>query len=70
MYVNTKDILEKASKEYYAVPAFNINNMEFFHAILEGALEKRAPLSRVKLSLNQERLVLLLFNLLLTFASS
>ncbi|WP_448379225.1 class II fructose-1,6-bisphosphate aldolase [Fervidobacterium sp.] len=44
MYVNTKDILEKASKEYYAVPAFNINNMEFFHAILEGALEKRAPL--------------------------
>lgn len=44
MYVNTKDILEKASKEYYAVPAFNINNMEFFHAILDGALEKKAPL--------------------------
>ncbi|WP_126992325.1 class II fructose-1,6-bisphosphate aldolase [Thermosipho globiformans] len=43
MYVNTKDILEKASKEFYAVPAFNINNLEFLIAILEGAVEKNAP---------------------------
>lgn len=50
MYVNTKEILEKASREYYAVPAFNINNMEFFHAILEGALENvhRSSLKRAK----------------------
>lgn len=42
-YVNTKDILEKASKEYYAIPAFNINNLEFFHAIIDGAVEKNSP---------------------------
>ncbi|ANQ54187.1 tagatose-bisphosphate aldolase [Thermosipho sp. 1063] len=43
MYVNTKEILEKASKNYYAVPAFNINNLEFLIAILQGAAEKKAP---------------------------
>ncbi|SDB97560.1 class II fructose-1,6-bisphosphate aldolase [Geotoga petraea] len=43
-YVDTKDILDKASEGYYGVAAFNINNMEFFHAILEGALEKKSPL--------------------------
>ncbi|MCD6462423.1 MAG: class II fructose-1,6-bisphosphate aldolase [Thermotogae bacterium] len=43
-YVNTKEILDKANKEFYAVPAFNINNLEFFHAIVEGAVEERAPL--------------------------
>ncbi len=42
-YVNTKEILEKANKEYYAVPAFNINNLEFLQAILEGAVEENAP---------------------------
>ncbi|MBT1247569.1 MULTISPECIES: class II fructose-1,6-bisphosphate aldolase [unclassified Thermosipho (in: thermotogales)] len=43
MYVNTKEILEKASENYYAVPAFNINNLEFLIAILQGAAEKKAP---------------------------
>jgi len=43
-YVNTMDILEKAHKEYYAVAAFNINNLEFLQAIIEGGLEKRSPL--------------------------
>lgn len=43
-YVNTKEILDKANKEYFAVPAFNINNIEFFHAIVDGAMEESAPL--------------------------
>jgi len=43
MYVNTKEILEKASENFYAVPAFNINNLEFLIAIIEGAVEKKAP---------------------------
>ncbi|HHF08769.1 MAG: class II fructose-1,6-bisphosphate aldolase [Thermotogae bacterium] len=42
-YVNTKDILEKASQEFYAVPALNINNLEFLQAIIEAGLEERAP---------------------------
>ncbi len=42
-YVNTKEILEKASKNYYGVPALNINNLEFFHAIIEAGIEEKAP---------------------------
>ncbi|ACR80341.1 class II fructose-1,6-bisphosphate aldolase [Kosmotoga olearia] len=43
-YVNTKDILEKASKEGYAVPALNINNLEFLHAIIDAGIEENAPI--------------------------
>lgn len=43
-YVNTKEILEKANKEYYAVAALNINNLEFLQAILEAGIEKRSPI--------------------------
>ncbi|AKI96938.1 class II fructose-1,6-bisphosphate aldolase [Kosmotoga pacifica] len=42
-YVNTKEILEKASQEFYAVPALNINNLEFLQVIIEAGLEERAP---------------------------
>ncbi|OAA31209.1 tagatose-bisphosphate aldolase [Kosmotoga arenicorallina S304] len=42
-YVNTKDILEKASEGFYAVPALNINNLEFLQAIIEAGLEESAP---------------------------
>ncbi|MFO7880995.1 MAG: class II fructose-1,6-bisphosphate aldolase [Kosmotogaceae bacterium] len=42
-YVNTKEILDKASKNYYGVPALNINNLEFFHAIIEAGIEENAP---------------------------
>ncbi|MDN5343151.1 class II fructose-1,6-bisphosphate aldolase [Oceanotoga sp. DSM 15011] len=42
-YVNTREILDKASKEYYGVAAFNINNLEFLQAILAGAAEKKSP---------------------------
>ena len=42
-YVTTKEILEKANKEFYAVGAFNINNLEFLQAIIEAAQEKKSP---------------------------
>ena len=40
---NTKEILDKASREGYAIGAFNFNNMEFLQAILEAAEEENAP---------------------------
>lgn len=40
---STKEILEKASKEGYAVGAFNFNNLEFLQAILAAAEEEKAP---------------------------
>jgi fructose-bisphosphate aldolase class II len=41
--IKTKEILEKARAERYAVGAFNINNMETVQAIIEGASEMHAP---------------------------
>lgn len=38
-----KEILNRAFKEKYAVPQFNINNLEWVRAILEVAQEKGAP---------------------------
>ena len=44
MYVkNTKEILDKANEGYYGVGAFNINNLEFLQAIIDGAVEKNSP---------------------------
>ncbi len=43
MYASTKDILEKANREGYAVGAFNFNNMEFLEAIIEAAEAEKAP---------------------------
>ncbi|MDD5682952.1 MAG: class II fructose-bisphosphate aldolase, partial [Mesotoga sp.] len=42
-YVNTKEILEKANKGFYAVPALNINNLEFLQAIIDAGVEERSP---------------------------
>lgn len=42
-YVNTKAILEKASKEFYGVPALNVNNLEFIQAIIEAGVEENSP---------------------------
>ncbi|BBE29927.1 fructose-1,6-bisphosphate aldolase, class II [Tepiditoga spiralis] len=42
-YVNTKVILDKANKEGYGVGAFNVNNLEFIHAIIEAGVEKKSP---------------------------
>jgi fructose-bisphosphate aldolase class II len=37
------EILKKAREEGYGVGAFNVNNMEFLHAVLEAAEEQRSP---------------------------
>jgi len=42
-YVNTRDILEKANKGFYAVPALNINNLEFLQAIVDAGVEEHSP---------------------------
>lgn len=41
--VNTKKMLEKALSEGYAIPAFNICNMESAQAVAEVAAEKNVP---------------------------
>lgn len=42
--ISSKEILLKAREEGYAVPAFNMHNLETMQAILEGAWEKKSPL--------------------------
>jgi len=41
--VNTKEILDKANREGYAVGAFNINNMETVTAVVSAASELNSP---------------------------
>lgn len=38
------DMYKKANKEYYAIPQFNVNNLEFIQAALEVAEELKAPI--------------------------
>ena len=38
-----KELIDRAHKEHYAVPAFNICNLETIQGILEKAEEMRAP---------------------------
>ena len=40
---NSKEILLKAQKEGYAVPAFNCHNLETIQVIVETANEMRSP---------------------------
>ncbi len=42
--VNAKDMLLKATEEEYAVGAFNITNLIQMEAVVETAVEKKAPL--------------------------
>lgn len=42
--VNTKEMLIKASNEGYAVPAFNIHNLETIQTVVEAAVEMRSPI--------------------------
>ncbi|UCH19495.1 MAG: class II fructose-bisphosphate aldolase [Deltaproteobacteria bacterium] len=42
--VNAKDMLLKATEEKYAVGAFNITNLIQMEAVVETAVEKKAPL--------------------------
>jgi fructose-bisphosphate aldolase, class II len=41
--VSMTDMLNKAKDEGYAVGQFNINNLEFFQAILQAAEEEKSP---------------------------
>lgn len=41
--ISTKEILLKAKKDGYAVPAFNIHNLETAQAVIEGATEMKSP---------------------------
>lgn len=41
---NTKEMLIKARNEGYAVPAFNIHNLETIQVVIEAAVELRSPI--------------------------
>ena len=43
MLVNFVEMLNKAKKEHYAVPQFNINNLEWTKYILEECKELNVP---------------------------
>lgn len=40
---NTKEMLIKARREGYAVPAFNIHNLETIQTVIEAAVEMKSP---------------------------
>lgn len=42
-FVNTKDLLKKAMKGEYAVPAYNFNNLEQLQAIIMACAETNSP---------------------------
>ncbi|MBW4829232.1 MAG: class II fructose-1,6-bisphosphate aldolase [Clostridiaceae bacterium] len=42
--VSTKEMLLDAKKNNYAIPAFNIHNLETMQAVLEGAWEMKSPI--------------------------
>lgn len=43
MLTTTKKILAAADKGGYAVPAFNVNNLEILQAVIAAALEEKSP---------------------------
>ena len=43
MLVNTSEMLKKAQKEGYAVPAFNIHNLETLQVVVETSAELSSP---------------------------
>ena len=44
MIVSTREMLLKAQREKYAVPAFNFHNLETIQVIVEAAAEMNSPL--------------------------
>lgn len=40
---NTKEMLNKARREGYAIPAFNIHNLETIQTVIEAAVEMKSP---------------------------
>lgn len=43
MLVTGKSLLDKANRAGYAVPAFNINNLEILQAVLAGCVKMKSP---------------------------
>ncbi|NRY61918.1 tagatose bisphosphate family class II aldolase [Clostridium beijerinckii] len=43
MILSTREMLLKAQREGYAVPAFNIHNMETLQVVVETAMEMKSP---------------------------
>ena len=43
MILSTKEMLLKSQREGYAVPAFNIHNLETLQVVVETAMEMRSP---------------------------
>lgn len=43
MLISSKKLLVRARKEGFAVPAFNINNLEMVNAVMKAATELRSP---------------------------
>ena len=41
--VSAKEMVEKAHAGHYAIPAFNINNLEWTKAVLTGIQEAKSP---------------------------
>jgi fructose-bisphosphate aldolase class II len=41
--VNSRALFERATKENYAIPAFNFNNMEQLQAIIQACVEESSP---------------------------
>ena len=44
MLVSTKQLLLDAQKGKYAVPAFNVHNMETIQTVVEAAVELKSPI--------------------------
>src|SRR3989338_9422756 len=44
MFTSTKTILYKAHKFHYAVPHFNINNMEILQGVVQAAVKLNSPI--------------------------
>ena len=42
--VTTKEMFRKAYEGGYAIGAFNVNNLEMIHGIVEAGKEEHAPL--------------------------
>ena len=43
MLISSQKLLQKARKEGFAVPAFNVNNLEMVEAVMKAALELKSP---------------------------
>lgn len=44
MLVTSKELLQKANRGHYAIPAFNVDNLEMLQAVVSSAEEARSPI--------------------------